>query len=156
IGCLLYAMGSIGPKRARLYFYPFMRIMIAGVNGSFLTGAIFHLFVTSEVMLLASSALIRAGGTKKQLQASVRVLAINVVSSSLFLIAIAFLYGLVGTLNMADISQKIAETGQTPLLTVVSLLFLMVFSIKSGLMLYQWLPHSYSAPPTAIAALFGA
>lgn len=156
IVCLLYAMGSIGPKRERLYFYPFTMMMIAGVNGSFLTGDIFNLFVTFEVMLLASYALITLGATKKQLKASVIYIAINVVSSSLFLIAIAFLYGLVGTLNMADISQKIAETGQTPLLTVVSLLFLMVFSIKSGLMLYQWLPHSYSAPPTAIAALFGA
>src|SRR5699024_9248191 len=140
----------------RLYFYPFMMIMIACVNGSFLTGDIFNLSVTFEVMLLASYALITLGATKKQLKASVVSIAINVVASSLCLIAITFLYGLVGTLIMADLSHNLAETGETPLLTVVSLLFLMVSSIKSGLMLYQWLPHSYSAPPTAIAALFGA
>lgn len=154
--CVLYAISTIGKAREILYFYPFVLFLIAGVNGSFLTGDLFNLFVTFEVMLLASYALMTLGGTKKQLKASIPYIAINVVSSSFFLIAIAYLYGLVGTLNMADLSVKIADAGQTPLLTVISLLFLMVFGIKSGLLLYQWLPGSYSAPPTAIAALFGA
>src|SRR5690625_4480777 len=57
---------------------------------------------------------------------------------------------------MAHLSIRIAETGQTPILTVISILFLIVFSLKSGLLLYQWLPGAYSTPPTAIAALFGA
>lgn len=154
--CVLYAMATIGHDRERLYFYSFVLFLIAGVNGSFLTGDLFNLFVTFEVMLLASYALITLGGSKKQLQESFKYIAINVVSSSLFLIAIAYLYGLLGTLNMAHLSERIAEVGQTPLLTVVSLLFLLVFSIKSGLLLYQWLPGSYGTPPTAIAALFGA
>src|SRR5690625_212858 len=154
--CVLYAVGTIGIKREKLYFYPFDLMLVAGVNGSFLTGDLFNLFVTFEVMLLASYALITLGGDKKQLQESFKYIAINVVSSSLFLIAIAYLYGLLGTLNMAHLSERIAETGQTPLLTVVSLLFLIVFSIKSGLLLYQWLPGAYSTPPTAVAALFGA
>ena len=154
--CVLYAAGTIGNKREKLYFYPFVLMLVAGVNGSFLTGDLFNLFVTFEVMLLASYALITLGGDKKQLQESFKYIAINVVSSSLFLIAIAYLYGLLGTLNMAHLSERIAETGQTPLLTVVSLLFLIVFSIKSGLLLYQWLPGAYSTPPTAVAALFGA
>ena len=154
--CVLYAMGTIGQKREKLYFYPFVLMLVAGVNGSFLTGDLFNLFVTFEVMLLASYALITLGGGKKQLQESFKYIAINVVSSSLFLVAIAYLYGLLGTLNMAHLSERIAETGQTPLLTVVSLLFLIVFSLKSGLILYQWLPGAYSTPPTAIAALFGA
>src|SRR5690625_3957068 len=154
--CLMFAAGTIGEKREKLYFYPFALILVAGVNVSFLTGDLFNLFVTFEVMLLASYALITLGGDKKQLQESFKYIAINVVSSSLFLIAIAYLYGLLGTLNMAHLSERIAETGQTPLLTVVSLLFLIVFSIKSGLLLYQWLPGAYSTPPTAVAALFGA
>jgi len=154
--CVLYAMATIGLDREKLYFYSFVLFLIAGVNGSFLTGDLFNLFVTFEVMLLASYALITLGGTKKQLQESFKYIAINVVSSSLFLIAIAYLYGLLGTLNMAHLSERIAEVGQTPLLTVVSLLFLLVFSIKSGLLLYQWLPGSYGTPPTAVAALFGA
>jgi len=154
--CILYAMSTIGEDRERFYFYPFVLFLIAGVNGSFLTGDIFNLFVTFEVMLLASYALITLGGTKVQLRESIKYIAINVVSSSLFLIAIAYLYGTLGTLNMAHLSIRIAETGQTPILTVISILFLIVFSLKSGLLLYQWLPGSYSTPPTAIAALFGA
>src|SRR5699024_4013587 len=127
---LLFAFQTISKEREQLYFYSFVNFLIAGVNGSFLTGDLFNLFVTFEVMLL--------------------------VSSSLFLIAIAYLYGSIGTLNMAHVSERVAETGQTPILTVISFVFLLVFSIKSGLLLYQWLPDSYSAPPAAIAALFGA
>lgn len=154
--CVLYAMNTIGFAREKMYFYPFVLFLVAGVNGSFLTGDLFILFVTFEVMLLASYALITLGGTKKQLQESFKYIAINVVSSSLFLIAIAYLYGLLGTLNMAHLSERISEAGQTPLLTVVSLLFLIVFSLKSGLLLYQWLPGSYSTPPPVVAAIFGA
>lgn len=154
--CVVYAFATMEKAQEKLYFYAFVCFLIAGVNGSFLTGDIFNLFVMFEVMLLASYALITLGGKRFQLKESLVYIAINVVSSSLFLIAIAFLYGVVGTLNMAHISERIAEVGQTPLLTVISLLFLIVFSIKSGLMLYQWLPGSYSVPPPAIAALFGA
>src|SRR5690625_515390 len=154
--CILYAMKTIGEKREQLFFYSFVCFLVAGVYGSFLTGYIFNLFVTFEVMLLASYVLITLGGTKLQLKESLKYIAINVVSSSLFLIAIAYLYGTLGTLNMAHLSVRIAEIGQTPLLTVISLLFLIVFSLKSGLLLYQWLPGSYSTPPTAVAALFGA
>lgn len=154
--CLIYAMYSIGEEREKLFFYPFVHLLVAGVNGSFLTGDLFNLYVNFEVMLLASYALITHGGTKIQLKESIKYIVINVLSSSLFLIAIAYLYGSLGTLNLAHLSDRIAEVGQTPLLTGISLLFFIVFSIKSGLFLYQWLPGSYSAPPTAIAALFGA
>lgn len=154
--CVLYAIPTIGEKREKLYFYSFVCFLIAGVNGSFLTGDLFNLFVTFEVMLLASYALITLGASRAQLKESVRYIAINVISSSFFLIAIAYLYGTLGTLNMAHLSERIAEVGQTPILTVISIVFLLVFSIKSGLLLFQWLPGSYSTPPTAIAALFGA
>lgn len=153
---MIYAFYSIGEEREKLYFYPFVHFLIAGVNGSFLTGDLFNLFVTFEVMLLASYVLLTLGATKAQLIESLKYIAINVISSSLFLIAIAYLYGSLGTLNFAHLSVRIAEVGQTPLLTVISLLFLIVFSLKSGLLLYHWLPGSYSTPPTAIAALFGA
>lgn len=154
--CVLYAISTIGKPRERLFFYPFVNFLIAGVNGSFLTGDLFNLFVTFEVMLLASYALITIGSTRTQLIESLKYIGINVVSSSLLLIAIAYLYGTLGTLNMAHLSVRISEVGQTPLITIISILFLIVFSIKGALVLYHWLPGSYSAPPTAIAALFGA
>src|SRR5699024_5839045 len=153
---VLYTFHTIRTKRESLYFYPFVHFLIAGVNGSFLTGDLFNLFVTFEVMLLASYVLLTLGAKKDQLIESLKYIAINVISSSLFLIALAYLYGSLGTLNFAHLSVRIAEVGQTPLLTIISLLFLIVFSLKSGLLLYHWLPGSYSTPPTAIAALFGA
>lgn len=154
--CVFYAFYTISEEREKFYFYPFVLFLVAGVNGSFLTGDLFNLFVTFEVMLLASYALITLGGARVQLRESIKYIAINVISSSLFLIAIAYLYGTLGSLNMAHLATLIQESGQTPILTVISLLFLIVFSLKSGLLLYQWLPGSYSTPPTAIAALFGA
>ncbi|GIN21848.1 MAG TPA: Na+/H+ antiporter subunit D [Bacillus bacterium] len=154
--CLLYAFFSIDRTREEMFFYPFVLFMVAGVNGSFLTGDIFNLFVCFEVMLLASYILISLGGTKVQLKESVIYVAINVISSWFFLVAVAYLYGTVGTLNMAHLSQRVAESGQTPILTVISILFLIVFALKAGLLLYFWLPGSYSAPPAAVAALFGA
>src|SRR5699024_12809581 len=95
------------------------------------------------------------GGKKNQLRESIKYVAINVVSSSLFLIAIAYLYGSIGTLNMAHVSVRVAETGQTPILTGISFVFLLVFSIIIGLLLYQWLLDSYSVTPASIDVLFG-
>lgn len=154
--CLLYSFSSIGKAREHMYAYPFILFLIAGVNGSFLTGDLFNLFVCFEVMLLASYVLISLGGKRIQLRESFKYVAINVVSSWIFLVAIAYLYGTIGTLNMAHISERIAEVGQGPLLTTISIVFLIVFSLKAGLVLYYWLPGSYRVAPTAIAALFGA
>ncbi|MBS4201383.1 Na+/H+ antiporter subunit D [Bacillus sp. FJAT-49732] len=154
--CLIYAFLSIGQEREKMFFYPFVLFMVAGVNGSFLTGDLFNLYVCFEVMLLASYVLITLGGAKPQFRESIKYVVINVVSSWLFLVAIAYLYGAVGTLNMAHLSARVAEAGQPPLVTVISILFLLVFGLKAGLLLYFWLPGSYSAPPTAVAALFGA
>lgn len=154
--CTIYAFSSIGERHEKMYFYPFVLFLLAGVNGSFLTGDMFNLFVCFEVTLLASYVLITLGGTKRQLRESIKYVVINVVASWFFLLALAYLYGSLGTLNMAHLSERVAEAGQDPLLTTIGILFLVVFSIKAGLLLFFWLPGSYSAPPMAIAALFGA
>lgn len=154
--CLLYAISSIGREREEHYFYPLFLFLIAGVNGSFLTGDLFNLFVCFELMLISSYVLISLGGTKRQLRESIKYILINVVSSFLFLLAIAYLYAMTGTLNLAHLSLRIAEVGQDGLMTTVALLFLIVFSMKAALFLFFWLPGSYSAPPTAVAAIFAA
>ncbi|MNB76948.1 Na(+)/H(+) antiporter subunit D [compost metagenome] len=153
---LLYSFSSIGEKRERFYYYSFFQFLLVGVYGSFLTGDIFNLFVFFEVMLISSYALISLGGTKLQLRETSKYLLINIVSSTLFVAAVAYLYAAVGTLNMAHLSQRIAETGQGGVLNVIAVLFLIVFSLKAGLFLFFWLPGSYSAPPAAVRALFGA
>lgn len=154
--CLLYAFHSIGPERENFYFYPLFMFLITGVIGSFMTGDIFNLFVCFEVMLVSSYVLISLGGTGIQLRESIKYILINTLSSFLFLVAIAYLYAMTGTLNLAHLSVRVAEAGQDGLMTVVAILFLIVFSLKAGLFLFFWLPGSYSAPPTAIAAIFAA
>ncbi|KOY83819.1 Na+/H+ antiporter subunit D [Lysinibacillus macroides] len=154
--CLLYAIFTMELAYEKMYFYPFTLLMVAGVNGSFLTGDIFNLFVCFEVMLLASYGLISLGGEKIQLREALKYVLINIVASWIFLVALAFLYGTIGTLNMAHISLRVMEAGANPLITTVALIFLIVFSLKAGLLLFFWLPGSYSVPPTAVAALFAA
>lgn len=156
ICCLLFAINSIGEEREAYFFYPLFLFLIAGVNGSFLTGDLFNLYVFFEVLLLASYVLISLGGKKFQLRESLKYVVINILSSSLFLVGIAYLYSSLGTLNLAHLSVRVAEAGQDYFLTLVSLLFIIVFGIKAGLFLFQWLPGSYSVPPTAIQALFAA
>ena len=155
-GCILFAFNSIGLEREQFYFYSFMLFLITGVNGSFLTGDLFNLFVCFEVMLISSYVLISLGGTKVQLRESIKYVLVNIMSSTMFLLGIAYLYAITGTLNMAHLSVRIAEVGQEGLLTTVAILFLVVFSLKAALFLYFWLPGSYGAPPTAIGAIFGA
>lgn len=155
--CVLFAFKSIGEDREKHYFYAFTQFLITGVMGAFLTGDLFNLFVFFEVFLMASYALIVIGGTKIQLRESLKYVLINVISSALFVIAVAYIYAVLGTLNIADLGARVAEYGQTPLLTVIAILFLVVFGLKGGLFpLYFWLPGSYKAPPYAVTALFGA
>ncbi|WP_018752079.1 Na+/H+ antiporter subunit D [Paenibacillus sanguinis] len=154
--CILYSMKTIGEEREKHYYYPFVQFLLVGVNGSFLTGDLFNLFVCFEVMLISSYALIVLGGTKLQLRETLKYILVNIVSSTLFVAAVAYLYGVTGTLNMADLSIKVAEANQGTILNVIALLFLIVFSLKAGVFLFFWLPGSYGAPPTAISALFAA
>ncbi|MBB3113440.1 multicomponent Na+:H+ antiporter subunit D [Paenibacillus phyllosphaerae] len=154
--CLFFAFGTIGVERERYYFYPLFQFLLVGIYGSFLTGDLFNLFVCFEVMLISSYALIVLGGTRRQLRETLKYMLINILSSSLFVAAVAYLYGVVGTLNMADLSLKVAEAGQSGVLNVIALLFMIVFALKAGLFLFFWLPGSYSAPPSAVAALFAA
>ncbi|MFB5284403.1 Na+/H+ antiporter subunit D [Peribacillus sp. Hz7] len=154
--CLIYAFGSIGKERESYYFYPMFLFLLTGINGSFLTGDIFNLFVCFEVMLISSYVLLSLGGTKIQLRESIKYVLVNIISSFLFLLAVAYLYAMTGTLNLAHLSVRIAEVGQDGLMTTVAILFLIVFSLKAALFLFFWLPGSYSAPPTAVAAVFAA
>jgi multicomponent Na+:H+ antiporter subunit D len=154
---LLYSFQSIGTEREKFYFYPIFQLLLVGVNGAFLTGDIFNLFVFFEVMLMASYVLLVLGGTKVQLRESLKYIIVNVLSSAIFVITVAYLYSVVGTLNMAHISQRVAEVNQPGIISVIAIAFLMVFGMKAAIFpLFFWLPGSYAAPPIPVLALFGA
>ena len=152
-----YGFELIGTGREKHFYYPGLMFILTGVTGAFTTGDIFNLFVFFEVLLMSSYLLIVLGGEKKQLRESIKYILVNVVSSALFVIAVAYLYSVVGTLSMADISVKIAEIGQPGIVTTLAVLFLMVFGLKAAVFpLYFWLPSSYAAAPIPVLALFGA
>ncbi|MCD7035736.1 Na+/H+ antiporter subunit D [Metabacillus sp. GX 13764] len=154
---VLYSFHTVGRDREVFFYHSGVHFLIAGITGAFLTGDIFNLFVFFEVLLMASYLLIVLGGTKIQLRESIKYIVINVVASALFVITVAYLYAITGTLNMADLSQKLSENGQSGLLTVIAILLLVVFGIKGAIFpFYFWLPGSYEAPPAAVTALFGA
>lgn len=130
VACLFFAFLTLSPDRERYYFYPFYFFLMTGVNGSFLTGDMFNLFVFFEVMLLSSFVLIVMGRTKYQLRESFKYVVISIFGSMFFVIAIALLYSVTGTLNFADLAVRIAEVEQTGVLTVIAILFLIVFGIR--------------------------
>lgn len=157
LATIVYSFHSIGKDRERFYYYPVLQFLIVGINGAFTTGDIFNLFVFFEVMLMSSYVLLVLGGMKIQLRESIKYILVNVISSALFVMAVALLYSVVGTLNMAHISVRISEIGQPGILTVIAVLFLIVFGLKGGIFpLYFWLPGSYYAPPAPVLAIFGA
>src|SRR5699024_5263709 len=144
-------------KKEQHYFYAFYFFLISGVSGAFLTGDLFNLFVFFEVLLMASYALIVLGGDKVQLRESIKYVLINLFSSILFVTVVAFLYGVVGTVNMAQIAERVQEVEQKGVLTAIGILLFFVFGTKAALFpLYYWMPKSYIVPNPVISALFGA
>ncbi|MCC5892559.1 Na+/H+ antiporter subunit D [Exiguobacterium sp.] len=139
------------------YLYVAMMFLLVGVNGAFTTGDIFNLFVFFEVFLISSYVLIVLGGKGVQLRESIKYLLVNVLASALFVMAVAYLYGAVGTLSLADLAQKIPLVDNPNVISVIGVLFIIVFGLKGALVpLHYWLPGSYVVAPTPILALFGA
>lgn len=158
--CIIYSFKGIGEAREKHHFYAALQFLIVGVNGAFTTGDIFNLFVFFEVMLMSSYALILLGGTNIQLRESIKYILVNVISSGLFVIAVGYLYSVVGTLNMAHIAERISEISgisQPGVISIIGIIFLIVFGLKGAIFpLYFWLPGSYYAPPAPVMAIFGA
>lgn len=155
--CAFYAPYSLSENKEKHYFYAFFFFLISGVSGAFLTGDLFNLFVFFEVLLMASYALIVLGGDKVQLRESLKYLLINLFSSVVFVTAVAFLYSILGTVNMAQIAERIQDVEQQGVLTTIGILLFFVFATKAALFpLYYWMPRSYIVPNPVVSALFGA
>ena len=153
--CLLHACA--GWDRRAPHFHAFFQFQMMGLNGAFLTGDVFNLFVFFEVLLIASYGLMLSGGRGERLRAGLHYVAFNVAASTLFLIALGLLYGLLGTLNMAEIAVRVAQLPAQDLALVQAAagLLLVVFCAKAAVLpLYFWLPQTYTHAPAAVAGLF--
>lgn len=151
---VIYAQAEVQQREIRHGYYSMTLLLLAGVSGAFLTGDLFNLYVWFEVLLIASFGLLVIGGRKIELDAAVKYGFLNFLATTFFLIALGFLYGTLGTLNMADII-RVAPQAPTVLMTAIAALLLLAFSMKAAAFpLNAWLPASYHAPDPGTSALF--
>lgn len=148
---------ATGWDRRGARFHALWLFQLMGLNGAFLTGDAFNLFVFFEVLLIASYGLMAHGGSGPRLRAGLQYIAVNLIGSTLFLFALATVYAVTGTLNMADLAVKLPllPAGDQALMRVAAILLVLVFALKGALVPLQfWLPGTYAAAPGVITALF--
>lgn len=152
---VLHLMTSAPQRAVRDGIYPLILVLIAGISGAFLTGDLFNLYVWFEVLLIASFGLVVLAGTPLALDGAVKYGVLNFIATTMFLAALGLLYGLLGTLNMADIIGA-AHEADPAALTAIAALFALAFGMKAAAFpLNSWLAASYHTPPPAIGALMG-
>jgi multicomponent K+:H+ antiporter subunit D len=155
LAALLYALGGV--DRRGTLFHALFQFQLMGLNGAFLTGDLFNLFVFFEVLLIASYCLLLHERADAALTAGLHYVVVNLVGSALFLIALGLLYSVTGTLNMADLAGKVSALppDDQVLVRAASQLLLVVFALKAALFpLSMWLPGAYAAAAVPVAALF--
>ncbi len=156
LAALIYAIATDTDKKGA-HFHVLFQLLLFGLNGAFLTGDVFNLFVFFEVLLLASYGLLLHGGGRNRTKAGLHYVVLNLVSATLFLFAVGTLYGILGTLNIADMAAKVAQLPEqdSAIVAAAGLLLLLVFGTKAAMFpLYLWMPIAYTHTSAAVAALF--
>jgi multicomponent Na+:H+ antiporter subunit D len=149
----LYSVGYIKTYTDKWKYYSLFMLMMAGVNGLLVTSDLFNMFVFLEIASISVYALVAFGTEPRALEASFKYAVMSTVASSFIFLGIAFLYCFTSTLNMHDMAQVIAASGQTKLLSFVSILFLMGFGLKAAAVpFHAWLPDAYSSSPATVPA----
>ncbi|MEP4525151.1 MAG: monovalent cation/H+ antiporter subunit D, partial [Alloalcanivorax venustensis] len=149
--------GSRGDDRRGANFHALFQLQLMGINGAFLTGDLFNLFVFFEVLLIASYGLALHGRGPARVKGGIHYVVLNLIGSALFLVALGLAYGTTGTLNMADFAVKVSELegNSLDLARLSGLLMWVVFGLKAALFpLYFWLPATYASATAPVAALF--
>jgi multicomponent Na+:H+ antiporter subunit D len=135
-------------------YYPTYLILATGVFNAFIAGDLFNLYVSFEILLVASYVLITVGGTELRIRAGITYIVVSLVSSAIFLAAIAMIYGATGTVNIAHLSVRLAEL-PTDVQLILHAMLLVAFGIKAAVFpLSFWLPDSYPTAPAPVTAVF--
>ncbi|MBY6202725.1 Na+/H+ antiporter subunit D [Maritalea mobilis] len=151
----VYALADIDERKEALGYHALFQVLLAGVVGAFLTGDLFNLYVWFEVMLISSFGLLILGGQRVQLDGGIKYVTLNLVSTILFLAGVGLLYGMTGTLNMADLHGAVQQVENQGLLVVVAMMFMVAFGVKAAVFpLFFWLPASYHTPAFSVSAIF--
>jgi len=148
---------AAGTHRQGQHFHAMFQFLLMGLNGAFLTGDLFNLFVFFEVLLAASYGLLLHGGGEAKVRAGLHYIAINLTASLLFLVGVSLVYGVTGTLNMAHLVQLVSglDDDQRPLFQAGAGIMAVAFLVKAGIWpLSFWLPSTYAAGAAPVAALF--
>ena len=157
LAILVYGLGATDIEHRRAGIIPLLLALVMGVAGAFLTADIFNLYVWFEITLISSFGLMVLGGRREQLDGAVKYAFLNLLATTLLLIAIALLYGMTGTLSMADLSGKVAALPTDAPIETIALLFLVSLGMKSALFpLHFWLVPAYAHAPSAVSALMAA
>lgn len=138
-------------------FHSLFQLQLVGLNGAFLTGDLFNLFVFFEILLLASYALLAHGGGAERARAGLAYVVLNLLGSAVFLIALALIYGTLGTLNLADMALRLRDVAPADqgLVRTAFALLIAVFLLKAAVLpMSLWLPGVYAAASAPVAALF--
>ncbi len=154
LAVLVYAIGQPGAERNHVGFQPVYLILAAGVSGAFISGDLFNLFVSFEMMLTASYVLLTLGGRREQVRSGMTYVVISLLASTLFITALALIYSATGTVNMADLAGKLEDV-PLGLRQAFAVLLVVVFGVKAALFpLFSWLPDSYPIAPGPVTAVF--
>jgi multicomponent K+:H+ antiporter subunit D len=143
--------------RVGVLFHPLFQFLLMGINGAFLTGDLFNLFVFFEVLLAASYGLALHGSGSTRVMAGLHYIVVNLVASLLFLIGVSLIYGVAGTLNMADLTVRISaiRAEDRALLEAGAGILAIAFLVKAAMWpLCFWLPGTYGAAPPPVASIF--
>ena len=154
LAVLVYAVGQRDVTALHPAFHPAYLVLAGGVGLCFVTADLFNLFVAFELMLAASYVLITLGGRPDQVRAGMTYVVVSLIASTMFLTAIAFVYAATGTVDMAQIGERMADLPEG-VQTAFALLFFVVFGVKAAVFpLFSWLPDSYPTAPGPITAIF--
>ena len=151
---LLFAVGQHARDEQSPFYHPAYMVLVAGITQAFLAGDLFNLFVAFELLLMASYVLLTLEGTNAQIRSGTTYVVLNVVESSILLVGVGLVFAATGTVNMAVLSERLAELPDGVALGL-NLMLLVAFGIKAAVFpLFFWLPDSYPSAPSSVTAVF--